>query len=58
MLDKNLFNYQEERREAIACHNIALWYKLFKEEQELAARQEYYFQKFLDDDMNRCLGGF
>jgi len=58
MLNQNLFNYEEERREAIACHNIALWHKLFKEEQAEAARQEYYFQKFLDDDMTRCLRGF
>jgi hypothetical protein len=59
MLNQNLFNYKEERREALACHNIALWYKLFKEEeQEQQARKEYYFQKFLDDDMDRCLGGF
>lgn len=58
MLDKNLFDYTEERQEAIAVRNIHLWHKLFKEEQELAQRQEYYFQKFLDDDMDRCLGGF
>jgi len=58
MLNKDIFNYEEERKEAISCHNIALWHKLFKEEQDLAARQEYYFQKMLDDDMDRCLGGF
>lgn len=58
MLNPNIFNYDEERREAIACNNIALWHKLFKEEQALAARQEYYFQKMLDDDMTRCLKGF
>jgi hypothetical protein len=58
MLDQNIFNYDEERQEAIACKNIALWHKLLKEEQALAARQEYYFQKMLDDDMDRCLGGF
>jgi len=58
MLNQNIFNYEEERREAIACHNIALWHKLFKEEQLQQARQEYYFQKMLDDDMDRCLGGF
>lgn len=58
MLNQNLFNYEEERREAIACNNIALWHQLFKEEQLQLARQEYYFQKMLDDDMERCLGGF
>jgi hypothetical protein len=35
MLDEKLFNYAEERKEALACHNIALWYKLFKEQEEL-----------------------
>jgi len=58
MLNQNLFNYEEERREALACHNIALWHKLVKEEQAQTERQEYYFQKMLDDDMDRCLGGF
>jgi hypothetical protein len=58
MLNQNLFNYEEERKEALSCHNIPLWHKLFKEEQEHQARQEYYFQKMLDDDMDRCLGGF
>jgi hypothetical protein len=58
MLNQNLFNYEDERKEAIACHNIALWHKLFKEEQDAQARQEYYFQKMLDDDMERCLKGF
>jgi hypothetical protein len=59
MLDKNLFNYEEERREAIACNNIALWHALFKEEeQEEIARREYYHNKFLEDDMDRCLKGF
>jgi hypothetical protein len=58
MLNQNLFNYEEERREALACNNIALWHKLVKEEQAQAERQEYYFQKFLDDDMTRCLKGF
>lgn len=58
MLDQNIFNIKEERREALACHNIALWYKLYKEEQDLAERQEYYFQKFLEDDYNRCTKGF
>ena len=32
MLDQTIFNYDEERKEALACHNIALWYKLFKEQ--------------------------
>ena len=58
MLNQNIFNYDAERQEALACHNIALWYKLFKEEQDAIARQEYYHNKFLDDDMDRCLGGF
>jgi len=58
MLNQNIFNYAEERKEALFCHNIALWYKLYKEEQELMARQEYYHAKFLDDDMDRCLKGF
>jgi len=58
MLNQNLFNYDEERKEALFCHNIALWHKLFKEEQEQLARQEYYHNKFLEDDMKRCLGGF
>jgi hypothetical protein len=58
MLNQNLFNYKEERREAMACNNISLWHKLVKEEQAQAERQEYYFQKFLDDDMTRCLKGF
>lgn len=58
MLNPTIFNYDEERKEAIACRNIALWHKLYKEEQELAARQEYYFQKMLDDDMECCLKGF
>lgn len=61
MLDQNIFNIKEERREALACHNIALWYKLYKEEQRLQeeqARREYYFQKFLEDDMDRCTKGF
>jgi hypothetical protein len=58
MLNQNIFNYEEERREALACHNIALWHKLFKEELDHRARQEYYFQKMLDDDMERCLRGF
>ena len=57
-MDQNLFNYDDERKEALACRNFALWHKLYKEEQDLAARQEYYFQKLLDDDMDRCLGGF
>jgi hypothetical protein len=58
MLNQNLFNYEEERREALVCHNIALWYKLYKEEQLQLARQEYYHNKFLDDDMQRCTRGF
>jgi hypothetical protein len=58
MLNKDIFNYDEERKEALLCHNIALWHKLFKEEQALAHSQEYYFQKMIDDDMLRCLGGF
>tara|TARA_R110000868_G_scaffold388663_1_gene657684 strand:+ start:228 stop:404 length:177 start_codon:yes stop_codon:yes gene_type:complete len=58
MLNKQIFNYAEERIEAMACHNIALWHKLVVAEQAEAARQEYYFQKMLDDDMARCLGGF
>ncbi len=58
MLDTRLFDYKEERKEAMACHNIALWYKLFKEEEEVKARQEYYFNKFLEDDMLRCTKGF
>ncbi len=58
MLNQNIFNYDEERQEALSCHNIALWHKLFKEELDHRARQEYYFQKFLDDDMERCLKGF
>ena len=35
MLNKNLFNYDDERKEALACHNIALWFKLYFEEQKL-----------------------
>ena len=35
ILDTNIFTYEEERKEAMACHNIALWYKLFKEQEEL-----------------------
>jgi len=59
MLNQNLFNYEEERREAMACHNIALWYQLCTEEEAAErARREYYHNKFLDDDMDRCLGGF
>jgi hypothetical protein len=58
MLNQNIFNYTEERQEALLCHNIALWYKLFKQEQDALARQEYYFNKFLDDDMIRCTKGF
>ena len=58
MLNQNIFTYEQERREALACHNIALWHKLFKEEQDQQTRQEYYFQKLLDDDMERCLRGF
>jgi hypothetical protein len=58
MIDKNIFNYDEERQEALACHNIALWYKLFKEEQEENARREYWHNKFLEDDMTRCTKGF
>jgi hypothetical protein len=40
MLDTNIFNYEEERREALHCHNIALWYKLFKEQQELEKKEQ------------------
>ena len=58
MLNQNIFNYDEERQEALFCHNIALWYKLFKEQQEAINRNDYYHNKFLDDDMDRCLGGF
>jgi queuine/archaeosine tRNA-ribosyltransferase len=58
MLNENIFNYEEERREALSCHNIALWHKLFKEEQEQIARQEYWHNKFLEDDHNRCTKGF
>ena len=58
MLNQNIFNYDEERQEALVCHNIALWYKLFKEEQEEISRREYYHNKFLDDDMTRCNQGF
>jgi len=58
MLNQNIFNYDEERKEALACHNIALWYQMFKEEQEQIARQEYYHNKFLEDDMARCTRGF
>lgn len=32
MLNTKLFDYREERIEAIACRNIALWYKLYKEQ--------------------------
>jgi hypothetical protein len=45
MLNKQIFNYAEERIEAMACHNIALWHKLVVAEQAEAARQEYYFQR-------------
>ena len=55
MLNTNLFNYEEERVNAIASGNFHCWYKLFKEE---LARREYYHHKFLEDDMTRCLGGF
>ena len=58
MLNTNLFNYEEERVNAIASGNFHCWYKLFKEEQEEQARREYYHNKFLEDDMTRCLGGF
>jgi hypothetical protein len=58
MLNETIFNYEEERQEALACHNIALWYKMFKEEQEQKARQEYWHNKFLEDDMTRCTQGF
>jgi hypothetical protein len=40
MLDQKLFNYAEERKEALACHNIALWYKLFKEQEELKSKDK------------------
>jgi hypothetical protein len=39
MLNENIFNYDEERKEALFCHNIALWYKLFKEEQDKKEEQ-------------------
>jgi hypothetical protein len=42
MLDQNIFTYAEERKEALACHNIALWYKLFKEEEQLQKKDEDY----------------
>ena len=57
MLNKNLFTYEEERQEAIACRNIHLWHQLYRAElAEEQARRDYYHQKFLDDDHNRCLG--
>jgi hypothetical protein len=40
MLNQNIFNYDDERKEALACHNISLWYKLFKEEQQLEKKDE------------------
>jgi uncharacterized protein YdaT len=58
MLNTNLFNYAEERVNAIASGKFHCWYKLVQEEQEQQQRQEYYFNKFLDDDMDRCRGGF
>jgi hypothetical protein len=59
MLNQNIFNYKEERKEALACHNVALWFKLYIEEQQKEKnRQEYYFNKFLEDDHNRCTRGF
>lgn len=54
MLDTKLFDYAEERREALACHNIALWYKLHKE-QEL---KDYYFNKMIADDYQQCRKAF
>lgn len=61
-MNTNLFNYSEERVEALACHNIALWYQLCVEQESAERaeqqRRDYYHNKFLDDDMDRCLGGF
>lgn len=54
MLNTKLFDYTDERREAMACHNIALWYKLLQEQQ----RQEYYFNKMIDDDYQQCRKAF
>lgn len=54
MLNTEIFNYTEERQEALACHNIALWFKLFKE-QEL---REYYFNKMIEDDYQQCRKAF
>jgi len=34
MLNTLLFDYAEERKEALACHNIALWFKLYFEEKK------------------------
>jgi hypothetical protein len=58
MLNQNLFNYEEERRNALASGQFHCWYQLYREEQEQLARQEYYHNKFLEDDMLRCTRGF
>lgn len=51
-----MFNYSEERQHAIAVRNFKLVFDLIEQELAEERRREEYFQKFLADDMRRCLG--
>lgn len=52
----SMFNYSEERQHAIAVRNFKLVFDLIEQELAEERRREEYFQKFLADDMRRCLG--
>ena len=55
MFEQKYFDHENERREALACHNIALWYKIYEEQKR---RDEYYFNLMIEDDYLRCTKGF
>lgn len=55
MFEQKYFDHAKERREALANHNIALWYKIYEEEQR---RNEYYFNIMMQDDYEQCRKAF
>jgi len=55
MFEQKYFDHEKERREALACHNIALWYKIYEEQ---LRRNEYYFNLMIEDDYLRCTRDF
>ena len=49
-------DYRTEIPHAIAVRNFKLAFELIAKELAEERRKEEYFQKFLEDDMKRCLG--